>query len=313
MKHFYRPVRWNEPPGERPIAAMLMATMTDAAQLNAEQLDYWDGAGGERWVAQQPRRDALLSQFGAVALAKARVQPGERVVDVGCGCGETTALLAQAVGVHGRVLAVDISRPILAQARARLSELDNVEIRHADAAAYAFPRGEADLLFSRFGVMFFGDPAGAFANLRKALKPGGRLVFACWRGGAENLWMTAPWDAVKSLLPPAPRPDPEQPGPMSFGDPARVTRILTAAGFTPPTFETFDTLMDVAEGGGVEGAVQSAIELGPTARALDGQSDDLRLSVAQGLRDFFGSKIDADGAANFPAAVWIVSAEVAAA
>ena len=285
--------------------------MPNAAELNAEQLEYWGGAGGERWVAQKSRRDSMLERFGADALAAAAVQPGETALDIGCGCGETTARLSAAVGETGRVLAVDISPPILAEAHARLAGMDNVRIEQADAAEYIFPAGAADLLFSRFGVMFFGDPAAAFANLRKGLKPGGRVVFACWRSPAENLWMTAPFEAVKSLLPPASKPDPEQPGPMSFSDPARVTRILTEAGFAPPTFEKVDATVDVASGGGVEGAVISAMELGPTARALDGADEALRKTVAEGLRDFLTSKVDASGAVYFPMAVWIVRSHLA--
>ncbi len=285
--------------------------MSNTAELNAEQLEYWGGAGGERWVAQKWRRDAMLERFGADALAAAAVQPGETVLEIGCGCGETTELLSGSVGETGRVLAVDISAPILAEARERLAGLANVRIEQADAANYAFAAGAADLLFSRFGVMFFGDPAAAFDNMRKGLKPGGRVVFACWRSPAENLWMTAPFEAIKSLLPPMAKPDPEQPGPMSFADPARVTRILTQAGFAPPSFDKVDAVVDTADGEGLEGAVRSAMELGPTARALDGAAPALRDTVAEGLRAFLASKVNAMGAIHFPMAVWIVRTHLA--
>ncbi len=283
--------------------------MTDTAQLHADQLQYWDGAGGERWVAQQGRRDLALGDLAKPALDKAQVRAGETVLDVGCGCGETSALLAKAVGPQGRVVAVDVSSPILAEARTRLASFDNVETILADAATYPLPQDSFDLMFSRFGVMFFGDPTAAFSNIRKALKPDGRLVFACWRSPQENGWMTAPFEAVKHLLPPMPKLDPETPGPLSFGDPSRVTRVLTGAGFTSPTFDKVDKTMELAAGEGVDGAVNSAMELGPIARALDGASETLRAEVAKALAAYFAPKMEG-GELNLPAGVWIVSARV---
>ena len=250
--------------------------MNDTAQLHAEQLQYWDGAGGQRWVAQQDRRDLTLRDFAKPALDKAQVRPGEAVLDVGCGCGETSALLAQAVGPQGKVVAVDVSSPILAEARAQLAAFDNVETILADAATYPLPAG----------------------------------AFACWRSPGENGWMTAPFEAVKHLLPPTPPPGPETPGPLSFGDPARVTRILTAAGFTAPRFDKVDKTMDLAAGEGVQGAVRSATEMGPVARVLDSVGQEVRAQVAEALAAYFEPMLK-DGEVNLPAGIWIVSARVA--
>jgi SAM-dependent methyltransferase len=285
--------------------------MTDAAQRIAEQREYWGGAGGERWVAQQSRRDAMLGDFAAVALARAAPKVGETVLDVGCGCGETAELLAEKVGPSGQVVAVDISDPILTQARVRLAGLPNVETILADAGAYPFEPASVDLLFSRFGVMFFGDPVAAFANLRRTLKPRGRVVFVCWRSPAENEWMTAPLAATAKHLPPVTMVDPEQPGPFAFQDKNKVTDILVRAGFEPPSFEAQDKTIDVADGGGVESAVRSAMELGPTARGLDGASQETRAEVAASLRGFFAPLVR-DGAVPLRSAIWIVSASPAA-
>jgi SAM-dependent methyltransferase len=178
----------------------------------------------------------------------------------------------------------------------------------ADASAYAFEAASVDLLFSRFGVMFFGDPVEAFSNLRKALKPGGRLLFACWRSPAENGWMSAPAAATAPLLPQAEAADPNLPGPFAFHDPERVADILTRAGFRDPRFEKLDKVIDVAEGGGCEAAVQSAMELGPTARRLDGADEALRATVAAALRAFFAPLVT-DGCVELPAAIWIVAAD----
>jgi SAM-dependent methyltransferase len=286
--------------------------MTDAAQRNAEQLEYWGGAGGERWVAQQLRRDQMLGDFADAALAAATPRSGETVLDIGCGCGETAAMLATRVGPSGRVVGVDISQPILAEARARLAAHANAEVILADAGAYPFAPASFDLMFSRFGVMFFGDPVAAFSNLRKAMKETGRLVFACWRSPAENGWMTAPLQATGKLLP-GPIPfDPEQPGPFAFHDQQKVSDILTKAGFAQPTFETVDKLIDVASGEGAEAAVRSAMELGPTARGLDGADEALRAVIAEALHGFFAPLVE-NGAVDLPAAIWIVSARAASA
>ncbi|HUO13014.1 MAG TPA: class I SAM-dependent methyltransferase [Caulobacteraceae bacterium] len=281
--------------------------MTDVAQRNAEQVEYWGGAGGERWVAQQSRRDAMLGNFAAKALMRAMPSPGEMVLDVGCGCGETAAMLADAVAPTGKVTGVDVSRPILAAARERLAGHPDVQLIHADAASYPFPAASFDLIFSRFGVMFFADPVAAFTNLRRAIKPDGRLVFVCWRSPAENGWMTAPMRATADLLPAAVPVDPGQPGPFAFQEQEKVADVLVRAGFANPVFERLDTLVDVAGGRGCQAAVESAMELGPTARALDGADELLRATIAERLRTFFAPKVK-KGAVHLPAATWIVTA-----
>jgi len=280
--------------------------MSEALQRHSEQIEYWNGAGGARWIANQARRDTMLGGFAVAALARADVQPGERVIDIGCGCGETGAELAERVGAAGQVLAVDVSAPILAIARDRLAPYPWARAAVADAAAYPFEPGKTDVLFSRFGVMFFGDPPAAFANLRRALRPGGRLVFVCWRAPSENPWMTAPLETVFKFVPRPPPADPDAPGPFAFANQARVAQILTQAGFAPPTFEKLDPLVDISGGAGVSGAVQTALEFGPTARVLQDQPDDIKIKVSAAIQDFL-SPFEADGALKLPSAVWIVS------
>ena len=133
----------------------------------------------------------------------------------------------------------------------------------ADATVYPFDPASFDLLASRFGVMFFADPVLSFANMRKALRPSGRLAFACWREPRENPWMMAPLQAVYKHVPKLPPQGPEDPGPFAFASEARVHRILGAAGFTGIAMEPCTLSLDIAIGRGLDAAVQGALEIGP--------------------------------------------------
>jgi SAM-dependent methyltransferase len=160
--------------------------------------------------------------------------PGQQVVDLGCGSGRTTLELAARVGPDGEVVGVDLSAQMLARGRERaaLRGAGTVEFVHADAQVHDFGAARFDAAYSRFGVMFFADPVAAFANVRRALRPGGALSFVCWQGMSGNEWMLIPGAAVAEVtgsLPPMPGPD--EPGPFSLTDPARVRAVLGAAGF----------------------------------------------------------------------------------
>lgn len=282
--------------------------MSDAiADLHASQVAYWNGAGGDHWVRRQELTDLVLTPVAEVVLGRAAAQPGERVIDIGCGCGATTLALADAIQPGGRLLAADVSEPMLARARQRIGDRPGIAYACADAATHGFEPGWADLLFSRFGVMFFGDPAAAFANMRRGLKPGGRMVFACWRRPAENPWMMLPLQAAYLHVPKLPKQDPDDPGPFSFGDPDRVRRILDAAGFTGVALEPVDLMLDLASGGGLEAAVAYTLDIGATSRALDNVSDALRVAAAGAIREAMAPHLDG-GRVPLGAAIWIVTA-----
>ena len=216
---------------------------------SAYQVADWNGQRGERWVAHQARLDARVAVFGQAAIEAAAPATGERVLDIGCGAGASSLALAARVGAGGHVLGVDISEPLIGRARALAPQDTPVQFRVADASSAELPEGAFDILFSRFGVMFFDDPTAAFAHMRRALKPGGRVAFVCWRGAAENDWVRLPMDAIKGIVPLTAPPDPEAPGPFSFGDRGRVARILTAAGFTDIGIAPFDASIPFGEGG----------------------------------------------------------------
>jgi SAM-dependent methyltransferase len=184
------------------------------------------------WPHDQSTRARLghIREGPVEVLPSPRLKNLERVLDVGCGAGASSLALAARVGPGGQVLGVDISEPLIGRARALAPQDTPALFRVADASSAELPEGAFDILFSRFGVMFFDDPIGAFAHMRRALQPGGRVAFVCWRGAGENDWVRLPMGAIKGIVPPTAPPDPEAPGQFSFGDRGQVARILTAAG-----------------------------------------------------------------------------------
>jgi ubiquinone/menaquinone biosynthesis C-methylase UbiE len=274
---------------------------------NADQIAYWNGPGGQRWTDRQQMQDIMLAPVSDVLIDRAKVMAGERVIDIGCGCGATTIVLAQKVGPTGHVLGVDVSAPMLARAR-QIAPVDAaIDFVLADATIYPFDAASTDLLVSRFGVMFFAEPAVSFANMRKTLRPSGRLAFACWREPRENPWLMAPLQAVYKHVPKLPQLGPEDPGPFSFASEHRVRRILSEAGFSKIAMEPGDFGLDVAIGRGLDAAVETALEIGPASRALEGQPANLREASRNSIREVLIPFARGESV-SLPAAIWIVTA-----
>ncbi|MEI9929789.1 MAG: methyltransferase domain-containing protein [Rhizomicrobium sp.] len=190
---------------------------------------------------------------------------------------------------------------MLAVARGRGT---GVNFREADASNHLF-HSTHDLLFSRFGVMFFADPVAAFANLRKALRPHGRLAFVCWRDMTENLWASAPIDAARPLLPPQDAVDPHTPGPFAFADSERVKGILAKAGYRDIRIERLDSTMNM--GATVDDAAEQALRIGPLARAVADVDDATRDRIREAVRGVLGRFATPAGIAP-PAACWLTGA-----
>ena len=274
--------------------------MTD----NTDQVEFWNSSGADRWVRHQEIMDRSLEPYGQAVLQAARPHKGERVVDVGCGCGWTSLEAAEAVGAGGAVLGVDVSAPMLdrARQRAKARGLSHATFTVADASAHPF-EGHFDLLMSRFGVMFFGDPTAAFANLRRALRPGGRLAFACWAPVAENQWFRVAMAAAGTVVPlPEPTP-PGAPGPFAFADPERVQGILQGAGFADVSIEAFSP--DFMLGPDLETAATHGVETGPVTRVLGGVDAATIARVRTALRDALKPYVGPSGVA-LPSKTWIV-------
>lgn len=270
----------------------------------------WDGSSGDNWVAHQLRLDLMLQPFGDSAMAAAAPQAGEHVLDIGCGAGVTSFALAERVHADGHVLGVDISPQLIARARADAPKGAPVEFQLADAASAPFPPAAFDLIFSRFGVMFFDDPAAAFAHMRHALKPDGRLAFVCWRSAQENDWVRLPMAAIRDIVPPTPV-DPSAPGPFAFFDPVRISAILTDAGFDEIAITPFDATIPYGHGDTRDKAVDDALDLafavGPLSRALAGQPDDVRTRAADAVRTAFAGR-PGETSVLIGGATWIVTA-----
>ena len=255
-----------------------------AAGPNAEQIAYWNQQAGPKWVAYERMLDEQIAPIGLAGMDRARVAPGENVLDVGCGCGQTSLQLAERVGARGSVTGVDISAPMLARARERAGELGLRNLRFLEADVQEAKLGEQafDLVFSRFGVMFFADPKSAFANLRASLAPGGRLAFVCWQEVKRNPWMLVPTLAIAQVVPLPPPPEPGAPGPFAFADPTRVRAILEGAGFAEVAIEPF---LGRCGRGDLDEAAEFSLVVGPAARALADASEDQRAAATAAVRE----------------------------
>jgi SAM-dependent methyltransferase len=274
---------------------------------NTDQIAYWNGPNGQRWTDRQAEQDVLLAPVSKALIDRAAAKAGDRILDVGCGCGSTSIALAEQVAPSGFVLGIDISGPMLARARELAPKGAPVDFALADATVYPFDPESFDLLVSRFGVMFFAEPAVSFANLRRALRPSGRVAFACWREPRENPWMMAPLQAIYQHVPKLPPQGPEDPGPFAFASEARVNRILGEAGYRSIEMEPVALSLDIAIGRGLDAAVQAAMQIGPGSRALDGHPPETRAAAAKSVREMLAPYLRGQSVA-LAGSIWIVTA-----
>lgn len=278
------------------------------------QTEYWNGEVGTRWARNQAVLDAVFAPLTEALFDRAGLKTGASVLDIGCGSGATTLEAARRVGAAGRVTGADISAPLLAVARARISgeAPGAAPITFTEADVEQADLGSFDAALSRFGVMFFPDSPRAFANIRRMLRPGGQLTFLCWRALAENLWVQVPREAVMPLLPEVPPPPaPDTPGPFRFADADALGALLRGAGFGSVTCEALDR--DVVLGRGetdaeaAAAAAHVALNLGPSSHLVREAEPDLRAraeaAVTEALR-----RHASGGTVGLRAACWLVQA-----
>jgi SAM-dependent methyltransferase len=277
-------------------------------EANEAQKHYWNTIAGPRWVANPGFRERRNQESLVLLLDRLRIAGGESVLEIGCGTGAVTVPLATAVGEQGHVVAVDISESMLDAARRRVGEsgVQNVTLRLGDAQVMTLEPGSYDIATSRMGVMFFADPIAAFRNIAHALKPGGRLVFACWASLAENRhWLISYDIALRHLGPPEKSPD-HQPSPLAFADPEYVRGVLTGAGFVGIEVErAHPTII----GGSPDEEARQALLMGPTARLIEAKQPDepTRQVIAQEIAAAFAAE-GRDGPIRLPATILLVAA-----
>jgi SAM-dependent methyltransferase len=280
----------------------------EALDANAAQRRYWNTVAGPRWVATPGFRERRNQESTALLLRRLGLASGESVLEIGCGTGALTVPLATEVGERGRVIAVDISEPMLGAARQRVGEhgLRNVTLLHGDAQVFDFEPAAFDLATSRMGIMFFADPVAAFRNIGGALKPSGRLVFACWAPLEENQhWLISYEIALRHLGPPAPPPA-HEPGPLAFGNPDYIRHVLATAGFAEITVErAHPTII----GGSPEEEARQALMMGPTARLLEERkpSEATRQAIAREIEAAFVAEASS-GPIRLPATIFLAAA-----
>lgn len=277
----------------------------DTSSTNAAQIDTWNHAAGRTWVEFQAQLDAQIGPLGAAALARLPDLAGRHVLDVGCGCGDTTLTLGSRTGSTGSVVGVDVSQPMLevARERARARGFSHLRFVEADAQVGDLGRAAYDAVYSRFGVMFFADPVAAFRNVHAAMKPGSPLAFVCWRTAAENPWMFAPLEAARPLLPPLPASDPLAPGPTAFADPDRVRAVLGGAGFRDVAVDPLDLLIGAHD---LEATTALSLRIGPLGAFLR-EHPEYRARVMPVVRDSL-TPYAAGGVVRMPSATWLVRA-----
>ena len=274
---------------------------------NSDQIEYWNGKAGEKWVLHAKRLDALLDPFAEAVLARIALTGGERVMDIGCGAGALTLAAAQKVGSEGQAQGIDISEPLLSLAKARAKERGITAKFNREDASTFIPDAPADALISRFGVMFFDDPVGAFSNLKRSIKPDGRMTFACWKSLSENNWARAPLEAALPLLPEPPAPPPPgAPGPFAFADPDRVAEILHQAGFSEVSIDPWVGQVTLP-GEDASQAAAFMLEIGPVARLVAEAGIDME-RVKSTLFELLSQHASPNGRVAMPAGAWIVAA-----
>lgn len=266
---------------------------------NAEQAEFWNGRMGDAWVGVEANIDKMLAPLTEPAISRLSPAVGQRIIDIGCGCGSTSITIAdQGAEVWG----IDISDKMIRQANSKNS---NVTFSVADAASLPF-EATYDAVFSRFGIMFFSDPEAAFKNLKSALKPSGRLVFLCWQAPVNNPWMAMVAQALQPYQPDdLPTPDPAAPGPFSLADPDRIKTLFTAAGFTDIGIESIER--EIYLGKDTDEAIEFQQHVGPLSALLaitEASKHDELIGV---VRDLFKPLVGSKGI-RLPAAVWLVDA-----
>jgi SAM-dependent methyltransferase len=285
--------------------------MSDVAPANEESSEAWSGPLFERFVRFRPYVAEGLGRHGEAAMAAHPPRPGERVLDIGCGFGDTTRRLAELVGAEGEAVGIDVSEPFVELAREEAAEagLGNVDYRLGDVQV-ADLGGPFDYVFSRMGVMFFANPVQALANVRGAMAPGGRICFVVWRRKLDNAWVREAEEVVAGYLEHPEETDEPTcgPGPFSMADADVVSEQLAIAGFEEIALRRID--LPLKMGADLDGAVDLVMSIGPAGEVLrlwGDRAEEIRPTIAAGIRGVL-ERFETDDGVLAPSSTWIISA-----
>ncbi|MEL6478623.1 MAG: methyltransferase domain-containing protein [Pseudomonadota bacterium] len=268
----------------------------------------WTGQLGAKWAEVIEAMDHQLAPAAQPGLAALAAQPGERVIDLGCGGGPTSLEIARSVGSEGAVLGLDISPDLLGIARTRAAGVAQLDFVQGDAASHAFGADRWDALYSRFGCMFFDDPVAAMTHLRAALRPGGRTALTVWAEPQHNPWAMIPANAATEVLGEAEKPAPGAPGPFGWATHEIFMPILDGAGWREIAIEEHDIEMEIGLGTGdpVTRAIELACQIGPMARRLE-EHPAAEADLRRVLAPKFASHVR-DGSVRLPGRIRVIIA-----
>ena len=283
--------------------------MVDTAELRRRNAAFWSNAA-PGWIRQADRQDVFGRPLGALAMDRLAGRTGERILDIGCGAGGSTAEIARVVGVDGRAVGIDLSASLIAAARRRFppESHPSLEFMTADVETVDIvPGAPFDAAYSRMVLMLFADPTAGCTTIRRSLRPGGRLAATVFRDASANPWLVA------ALLGAAPHvgaiealPVGEEPGPFSFADPARMTQVLGAAGLTDIGIEAHDVTLRPPDD--PDSVTDWLIDVGPAGAAYRAAAPDARASARSGAATLLDRFRGRGGGYELPAGIWLLTA-----
>jgi SAM-dependent methyltransferase len=270
----------------------------------------WAGEMGQRWLANLDHLEAMIEPIGRAAITRAAFQPGERVLDIGCGGGATSLAIADLVGANGEVVGLDVAPMLVDAARQRAADqgASNVRFICADAASAALEDAPFDRLFSRFGSMFFAEPVAAFGNLHGLLRQGARIDLAVWGPPRDNLWMMEMMGVARRHveIPPA---EPRAPGPFAFEDLDYLDEVLTTAGFSGIEIEAYEGEQAIGgPGTRPSDAVRFVLSSMGIGRVLAEQEPDVQSKASADLEEMFERHYVEGKGIMMACKAWLVSA-----
>ena len=274
---------------------------------NADGRDFWSGPSGLSWIASQEELDTIMADIASAVMETAAPNAGDKVIDIGCGTGALSLLAANAVGADGHVLATDISEPLLLHAGERGQTVPQMSTLLADAQIADWPTTDFDLAISRFGVMFFNDPPAAFANIARALKPGGRIAFAAWAPAQDNPFWELPARAAAARLGRPPKPEPNSPGPLGLADINLAQARLEAGGLI--NVGGREIIVFLNHPGGASAMASLCVRIGAARRVINhfhGTPEDAA-AIEATLTDSF-APFETNGAVTLPARINLLTA-----